>query len=163
MTETESASANQALSTPLPESTPCAQVEAVPSEPSEISDPQRCQFFFADGRQCAMPIWEPDGEVCLMHARQWQQTAGADAVGKQLATPSGSFKTANDINHALGNLFSLLAKKQIPRQDAAVLAYIGQLLLQSLSPMKHEFQRAFGWKALDAAITDALRAEETLE
>lgn len=111
-----------------------------------------CQFQFSDGRLCRMLRWEGHPRYCLTHARQEQQLLEADRIGSELVSLSGDFKTATDINHALGKLWTALSQNRIPPRNAAVLAYIGQLLLQSVPGVKHEINTAHhnfqAWESL---------------
>ncbi len=56
-----------------------------------------------------------------------------------LLGPVQDFRTATSINHVLGKLLVLLATDRIPPRKAAVIAYICQLLLQSLNETKREY------------------------
>jgi hypothetical protein len=49
-----------------------------------------------------------------------------------------AFHSAENINRSLSELFSLLAEDRISPRRAAVLAYIGSLLLRSLPAIKKE-------------------------
>jgi hypothetical protein len=100
--------------------------------------PGCCHFVFADGRACRMLHWDVRSPYCLPHARDERQLLAADRVAAQLASPSGQFKTARDVNHVLGKLFTLRAQNEISCRDAATFAFIGQLLLQSLPALKQE-------------------------
>ncbi|HUL14445.1 MAG TPA: hypothetical protein VLV88_00485, partial [Terriglobales bacterium] len=51
------------------------------------------------------------------------------------------FSSADSINLFLGNLVKQLVRKRIARPDAIALAYIGQLLLNSLPAMEKQFDR----------------------
>jgi hypothetical protein len=44
------------------------------------------------------------------------------------------------VNQLLGNLVKQLARKRIERRDAIAIAYLCQLLLNSLSPVKKELR-----------------------
>jgi hypothetical protein len=52
--------------------------------------------------------------------------------------PSTTFNPRLPSNAALGRVFALLAAGRIKRQDALSLAYMCQLMLQSLKGFKHE-------------------------
>src|SRR5580658_8183221 len=100
---------------------------SIEASPAATLDPRRCQFSFADGRRCRSPRWEAHPTLCVSHAQPEAKpaptrgravlAARADRVdiADELAPPSGQFNTATDVNHALGNLFSLLAQNRIPR------------------------------------------------
>jgi hypothetical protein len=94
--------------------------------------------------------------LCFQHSQRQQEllyveSFDANALATELLGPFQEFKTATAINHALGKLFALLAKDRIPTRNAAVLAYIGQLLLNSLPLMGKEIlpgEGNPGWKQL---------------
>jgi hypothetical protein len=77
--------------------------------------------------------------LCSYHLRQ---AAGAEpdpeAVAAELLGSIEDFSTADSVNLFLGNLLKQLAAKRIERRDAIALAYISQLLLNSLPPLKRE-------------------------
>ncbi len=50
------------------------------------------------------------------------------------------FSTADEINLFLGNLVKQFARKRIARQDAVALAYLCQLLLNSLPALRRELE-----------------------
>ncbi len=89
-----------------------------------------------------MPARPGHDSLCLPH---WQrQNCDAQAVSAELLGPFAELTTATAVNHALAKLFSLVAQGRIPSRDGAVLAYIGQLLLNSLSAVRHEAELARG-------------------
>jgi len=103
-----------------------------------------------------MPRWKKHRTLCIYHARSEQQLLAADQAARQLVSLSGDFRTASDINHVLGKLFSLVAQNRIPRRNAVALAYIGQLLLQSLPEVRSEIKNTLGYRAWNATVHDAL-------
>jgi hypothetical protein len=137
-----------------------AVVSAVP-QPAPIpagspAEPDRCLFADARGHQCRMFRMETHRSLCPFHAHQEQQILDAGSVAKELASISGHFRTANDINHALGKLFKLCAADRLPARKAAVLAYIGQLLLHSLSGVRNEYELGNGLDAWDRLVYDTV-------
>ena len=107
----------------------------------------RCGHSFGDGRRCRNPRWDAHPALCLCHARRERLILDAERVAAELTTISGEFKTSTDVNHALGKLFSLLAADRVPSRKAAVLAYLGQLLLHSLHGVRHEVNEVRGYDA----------------
>ena len=91
--------------------------------------------------------------LCLFHARAELQQLEADRLGTELAqTLTGDFLSATDINHALGRLYTAIAQGRITARTGATLAYIGQLLLQSVKGVKSEFQFSYKfdqWKEMN--------------
>jgi hypothetical protein len=107
-------------------------------------DDSRCQYVTADGRRCRNLRVPGRSRFCLPHAQQEQQYLDAENVAAEILGPLDSFRTHLAVNHALGKLFSLLAKNRIPVRNAAVLAYIAQLLLNSVNEMRPELRRVAG-------------------
>ena len=115
-----------------------------------------------------MPRADNKSAFCGTHARVMAQRAGravteddqrlrnAEAVSKELVSLSGEFKTASDVNHALGKLFSLYAQRHIDRRDAIAFAYIGQLILQSLPHVQREIKTGLGYDAWEETLQAVL-------
>ena len=121
----------------------------------------RCQFSFSDGRYCRMPRAADHPEYCVHHSREDRQLLEAERIGELLAaTPSGEFLTATDVNSVLGKLYTAIAQNRIPPRNAALMAYIGQLLLQSTRAIKDEIMNAQGYttwcKVSKRALTEKL-------
>lgn len=141
--------------------------------PSPISglDHQRCRFSSATGRRCRMPRSQFHPAFCFPHARaldgyglylcppaKQPSSPAAPAetpdFGAELLPSSGEFRTATEINRALGSVFLLLAQNRIPRRNAVALAYIAQLLLQTLPGVREELTRCLGHKAWEETLDD---------
>jgi len=100
---------------------------------SQDPQPNRCHFETSDGRRCRMLRHNGHPTLCLFHARDEMQILESQRLGAELsASLSGRFMTATDINFVLGKLFTATAQNRIPPRNAAVLAYIAQLMLHSL-------------------------------
>jgi hypothetical protein len=106
--------------------------------PSAMTD-ARCEFRFSDARSCGIPRWKGHPAYCLFHARKEQQLLDAHRAGMEVATLSGGFRTAIDLNHALGKLFTAVAQNRISARNATALAYIAQLLMQTVGAEQEEF------------------------
>lgn len=105
-----------------------------------------CQFSFADGRRCRMLRIPSHPDFCYTHARADLQEREANRLGAELAqTLTGNFMTATDVNHALGRLYTAVARGQIDPRRAASMAYIAQLLLQSTHAIKSEFNFTYSF------------------
>ena len=90
-----------------------------------------CAFTFADGRQ-----------------RRTPRRAGRD-ISSFL---SGSYLSACDLSSALARLFSAVAEGQIKPKTASTLAYLGQILLQTIQHAEHEYTNAFGTDSWREAV-----------
>ncbi len=110
----------------------------------EAESAQVCLFHSADGRRCGMLRWKRNRQFCLFHARQEQQLLDLDYIGDDGPTLSGRFRTATDVNCALGELYEAMAHNRVPPRNAAALAYIAQLIIQTLPQVKSEAIRSEG-------------------
>ena len=124
--------------------------------PSAPAAPDRCLFADARGHQCRLFRLDTHPSLCFFHAGQEQQFLDAERVAAELASLSGGFKTGNDVNHALGKLFAVVAANRIPVRNAAVLAYIGQLLLHSLPTVKSEIQAGNNFAVWDQLVRSTI-------
>jgi len=79
----------------------------------------------------------------------------------ELAPLSGEFRTATDVNRALGRLFSLLAENRIPRRNAVALGYLAQLLLQTLPGVREELTHCLGYQAWDETLESVFPEHKT--
>ncbi len=116
----------------------------------------RCQFIYADGRRCAQPRQRNHRKLCATHVQREERRLAPTEIAKQLATLSGEFKTASDVNHALGKVWTLLAESRIQRRDAITFAYIAQLMLQSLPSVESEIKVHRGYKTWQATVDASL-------
>jgi hypothetical protein len=116
----------------------------------------QCKFAFSDARSCAMPRWSRHRSYCLFHARQEQQILDADRVGEELSGFTGEIRTNVELNRALSSLFKALAQNRIPTRNAAVLAYIGQLLQKTISDAQDELYKIDRNDAVKDLVRDAL-------
>lgn len=115
-----------------------------------------------------MPATDSTKNFCSEHARQQkhQQTPDPEILASELLGELEDFSTADAVNHFLGNLVKQLARKRIARRDAIALAYLCQLLLNSLPPMWKEIEEerdvAAGHELLQSLARDraARLAEE---
>lgn len=116
----------------------------------------RCQFETSDGRRCRMFRHKSHPALCLFHAHDELQLLESQRLGAELsASISGDFMTATDINFVLGKLFTALAQNRIPPRNAAILAYIGQLMLHSLSNVKREYPFTYDYQVWNNMLKKA--------
>jgi hypothetical protein len=106
---------------------------------SRSTHPEFCQYTFSDNRQCRMLRQTNHPTLCPFHARDEQQLLESHTLGAQIATSyTGDFLTAADINHVLSKVFTALAQTRIPQRTAVTMAYLGQIMLQTLPLVKKE-------------------------
>ena len=121
-----------------------------------LPNPNRCQFETSDGRRCRMLRHNGHPTLCLFHARDEMQLLESQRLGSEIASSiSGDFMTATDINFVLGKLFTALAQNRIPPRNAAILAYIGQLMLHSVSGVKKEYPFKYEYETWNRMLAKA--------
>jgi hypothetical protein len=101
----------------------------------------RCIFQFTDGRRCRMLCHHATGTLCLFHHRELLQLQSAAEIGAELLDLGGNFQNPIAINFVLGKLFAHVATGRMHRRNASTLAYIAQLLLQTLDQKRYDLAR----------------------
>jgi hypothetical protein len=99
-----------------------------------------CQHINGKGHRCRMFTSDPNSTLCSHHIRKQTKARHLqnEATANELLGDIADFSTADSVNVFLGNLVKQLAHKRIARRDAVALAYISQLLLNSLSALSRE-------------------------
>ena len=121
-----------------------------------------CTYRSPSGRRCRLPRADSHSGLCISHAKLEQQSRDVSEIAADLQTLSGEFKTASDVNHVLGKLFTLLSQDRIPPRKGAVLAYVGQLIVQTLPGVKREIQNGQSLSAWDQTVRRTLERESAL-
>src|SRR5258707_15635257 len=104
-----------------------------------ILAPTRCRHLSPTGRQCCSPADAQQSTLCARHAAaEPQQSVDFSA---ELLDGCGEFQRAQQINHSLGALYKVRAQGRISPRQAAVLPYIGSLVLRSLKPVDYDLAR----------------------
>ncbi len=120
--------------TPNPNGT--KEVEASPSAPAPGA---RCYRRTRHGHQCRLRPLSPGG-LCFRHASlqsQVKQPVDVDLSG-DFAAQLAELKSAEQINDFLGKLLILVVQNRISVRRAAVLAYITNQLLRTVSILNKE-------------------------
>lgn len=115
------------------------------------SDQRFCQHTGARGRRCRMlvapapenPSGEPQSQFCAYHlARNNLKSPfpDRDTVARELLRGVSRLSDAASVNRFLGNLLRQLARHRISRRDAIALAYVSQLLINTLGPLQKELE-----------------------
>jgi len=117
---------------------------------------KRCQFPFSDGRRCRMLRSPAHPIFCAFHARQDLQLLESQRLGEEISVSlNGGFLTATDINHVLGKLFTAVAQDRIAPRKAAILTYLGRVMLSSLPYVKEEFPFSYKFDHWNKVLEDA--------
>ena len=134
----------------------------------------RCEFFFADGRRCREHPADPTLTFCLRHLQAREQREETARIGDEIVGAAGALNSQEGIHQALTNVFASLARGRISPRCAAVLAYVGQLMLVSRPSLESalKFNLAVAAQAqkaaqqkikAEAADADRLRKHALLE
>jgi hypothetical protein len=127
--------------------------------PKPNQDSSRCQHRDAANRRCSMPRIDTHPAFCYLHAHAERAVRDADLRRSKFFTQYGTFQTTTDVNQALGRAFNMLAQGRMQARDAATLAYISQLLLQTLHGVKRETEMAFGYEGYENMVRDVVDPE----
>jgi hypothetical protein len=109
----------------------------------------------------AQSTWGSSKSFCPFHAKQESQNLDPTEVTQQILGPVKEFHSAFSINHALRNLFIATAQNRIPPKTAATLAYISQLILQTVDPLCDDIQRALQEPKMDHILQDVFKYFDT--
>ena len=99
----------------------------------------RCHMLIDRSQRPANGAKRPT--LCAYHAGRLHSdvpSVDPDLLAADLLGDIDDFSTAGSVNLFLGNLVRQLARKRIARRDAIALAYISQLLLNSLPPLERQ-------------------------
>ena len=102
------------------------------NESTQSTTTDRCSYSTSDGRRCRMPLSPNHPTLCTHHATPELQAAEAARIAAQLTGPSSDVKSTADINRVLAQLFSAVSAKKVDLKQGSLLAYIAQLMLQTI-------------------------------
>lgn len=105
---------------------------AVPVISSVPSEPNRCSHLDANQRRCRMLVSSAHPTLCAHHASQERQRALAARLASELTASAPGTRSAPEINRVLAQLFSAVSDRKIDLRQGALLAYIAQLMLQTI-------------------------------
>lgn len=106
---------------------------------SSANNSSRCAHQFANGRQCRLLAdIRQDSLFCPRHANLPENQIEPADLADTLTAGLGQLTSAAPINDFLSRLLLLLAQNRISPRRAAVLAYITNQLLRTLSAMEKE-------------------------
>ncbi|HZV87533.1 MAG TPA: hypothetical protein VFF95_08310 [Candidatus Binatus sp.] len=109
--------------------------------PAKHHTDQHCQHISPRGQRCRMLRAADHASLCTHHLRQASAAQpDTEALAAELLGSLDDFSTADSVNKLLSNLVKQLARKRIARLDAIAMAYMCQLLLNSLPPLKKELR-----------------------
>jgi len=132
--------------------------------PHQIDPLIRCHYRDSGGRRCRLPREKSHPTFCTHHAHRPKpdSTLPAADLTADLLGPLNDFRTNTSINYTLGRLLILKAADQISARDASVLAYICQLLLQSVPGVRREMNYSLIGSPEDSDLRGVLQATSSL-
>src|ERR1700688_2853409 len=123
----------------------------------------RCTILTSDGRRCSSFVYPGHSTLCHYHLRQELDGAPSEDIATDLLDSIHNFQSATAVNAALGKILAMLAAGRIKRQDAIAMAYICQLMLQSLKGFKHEILLTTYEKIWERDLIKVLNARTPLQ
>jgi len=128
----ESHSSEKTRGEGVPSTTSTANLGPAVSQ-DETAEMALCHHIDAQGRRCRMLVMSIEADFCAYHAqRRLQAQRASETAATELLACVSDFTDAASVNRFLGTLIKQVALKRIPRRDGIALAYICQLLLNSL-------------------------------
>src|SRR5271156_6844723 len=114
-----------------------------------------CQHHTKVGKRCRMPLALASPSLCAFHQRAATQAnprairreEDSTVIAAELLSDAQHLNTPTGVNLFLRNLLIQVAHNRIPRKRAITMAYITQLLLNSISVMQREARDAQAAKA----------------
>src|SRR5258705_352281 len=86
-----------------------------PDSLSSDFTPERCQYRTATGRQCCLPIVDPNSSFCPRHASS--QPNESENFLAPLTARACRFQNAAGVNYSLSALYALLAQGRIRSEE----------------------------------------------
>lgn len=123
----------------------------------------RCTILTSDGRRCSSLVYSGHSTLCHYHLRQQLDDSPSEDIAADILDSIQNFQSATAVNAALGKILAMLAAGRIKRKDAIAMAYICQLLLQSLKGFKHEILLTTYEKIWERDLLKVLNARTPLQ
>jgi hypothetical protein len=101
----------------------------------------RCSFTYRDGRRCRMLIIEDGTTLCPYHGQAARKEVGLAPPSSSPLIVPGILDTRRAVRRALKRVYREVVAGRIAPDRAAVLAYLGQVLLTGL-PLRSRRMRA---------------------
>ena len=110
----------------------------IATKPSSINSSARCQHRTTTGRRCRLAVVQASSGLCFRHAFLRSKLGEEADLRTALAGDLPDFTSAEQINAFLSKLLLLLSENRVSPRRAAVIAYVGSLLLRSLPLVQWE-------------------------
>jgi hypothetical protein len=125
---------------------------------------RRCHYRDSAGRRCRLPRQKSHPTFCARHARPAVSDPNAHSpdISAELLGPLCDFRTATSINYTLGRLLIYKAAGEISARDASIIAYICQLLMQTIPGVRKEMSLSRYQDAEGENLRSVLQATSSL-
>jgi hypothetical protein len=119
-----------------------------------------CAFTFKDGRCCNNLRHPTHPHLCLPHARKEAAQLAEMRAGTNLCHEiKRNYVTATDLTWTVSRVFEAVAKGQLSPKTAKTLAYLAQIMAQTIPLAQHEFVEALGHEDWAAAVSESFPSE----
>lgn len=116
-----------------------------------------CRFTFADGRRCRTPRVSTDRNFCFYHAQKEAQSVVAAKLASDLSYFfSSDYISACDLSAAIAQLIPAVIQGHLKPRPARTVAFLFQMLLQTVRLAQHEYISTFGTDVWTDTIADAV-------
>lgn len=117
-----------------------------------------CRFTFADGRRCRTPRVSTDPNFCFYHSQKEAQAVVAAKLANDLSFFfSSDYISACDLSSALVQLIPAVIQGHLKPRPARTVAFLFQMLLQSVRLAQHEYINTFGTDSWTDTIADSVK------
>lgn len=103
---------------------------------------ERCEFVYANGKRCSMSRTALHDRLCAHHADDEDRDSHNHKFGSQIVRPGERLDNARAVNAYLTRVAVLAASSRITPKHAAILGYIGSLLVCTLAHIRKENEAA---------------------
>ncbi len=116
---------------------PSTTVLSEPAQVVSLDDSNRCQYRYANGKRCRLPISKPHSGFCSHHFGLSNSTSSPEScrdsqdLSPDLLPELSQLSRAIDLRQFLVRLLALVTQGRISPRRASVLGYITNQLLQS--------------------------------
>jgi hypothetical protein len=119
-----------------------------------------CSFTFSDGRCCANLRHPTHPSLCYPHAQKEAVLLAEKQAGIGLCHEiKRNYVTACDLTWTISRVFEAVASGRIKPKTAKTLAYLAQIMAQTIPLAQYEFVESVGPKRWAAAVSESFPGE----
>ena len=119
-----------------------------------------CAFTFSDGRCCSNLRHPTHPHLCLPHARKEAALLAEREAGANVCHEiKRNYVTATDLTWTISRVFEAVATGRLKPKTARTLAYLAQIMAQTIPLAQHEFVSSLGHKYWAECVSESLSFE----